>query len=213
MKVSIFGLLVFLFLSSCSAPAPDATVTTKVTPTTLSFTSRARSTVVTLKNNLEAASIDYTLTASTSRIQLEPAKGRLAPGQTEYVNVSFDYKGLSKGQLLNETLTLTTQSPSGTSVKTLPLVFEMTVGGLDACGGQRSGPGSAASPSHAAPSALPYADGELLVQYRPGLDAQSRADPLTALRSTASSVAQDYGLASAERAESEPADPRRCLKG
>ncbi len=184
-------LAILLLLSSCSAPGSES-VTTKVTPTTLSFTSRARSTVMTLKNNSEGSPVTFTLAASTPRIRLEPAKGSLAPGQTAYVNVSFAYKGLSKGQLLNETLTLSTQSEvTGSVTKTVPLVFEMTVGGLDACGGQRSGSSVAAGPRSAQPSGLPYAPGELLVQYRPGLSVQGDA---TALRSVALGVARDYGL-------------------
>ena len=192
------GLALLLFLTACSGGAPDA-VTTKVTPGILNFTSRARSTVVTLKN-LETAALDFTLTSSTTRVGLKPDEGRLAPGDTAYISVHFDYKGLRKGQLLNETLTLKTQPVGGKlSTKTIPLVFEMTVGGLDACGGQRSGASAVGSaPRRTAPSglpyaSLPYANGELLVQVRPGLNVQ-RSDPLEQVRAVTLSVAQDYGL-------------------
>ena len=191
MKVSVFTAFLLL-LVACSG-TPEATLTTKITPSTLNFTSRARSTVITLTNNSEGSAVEFDIVPSTPRIVVKPDKGRLASGETAYVNVSFNYKGLSKGQLLNEALTLNTQSlDSGSSVKTIPLVFEMTVGGLDACGGQRSGASKAGSlPRSVSPSELPYAEGELLVGVRAGVTAQGMA----ALRSAAQGVAADYGLA------------------
>ncbi|CAN5801907.1 S8 family peptidase [soil metagenome] len=201
MKASTL-LMLFLLLVGCGG-APDAPVTTKITPSTLDFTSRARSTVITVKNNLETSALQFTLLPSTQRITLDPAKGSLAPGETEYITVTFDYKGLSKGQLLNESLALKTQPVDGVpSVKTIPLVFEMTVGGLDACGGLRSGSNSVGASQRAAPQGSPYADRELLVQLHTGLNTQAsntqavgtQTAENAALRRVAVSVAQDYGL-------------------
>ena len=194
-------------LTACGDFTGGAILPLVITPGNIELSSREPTENLVVRNrSSEVEPLEWTLQGSSSRISLEPQAGILAPGEEVSVALTYDYKGLSRGQLLKETLTLQT----GGRENPIPIVFEMAVGGLDACGTARRALESSVRERRTPPTVPQregdFVPGELLVKYRTqALSTASLPERMLELTRVSRSVSERYDLEEVRSPEPERA--------
>ena len=188
-KAVLFGATASL-LAACAAPAAPR-ITTSVKDFALH--SGYRNAILTLRNEGAPDSLlAWSITSKSERVTVTPSKGVLKGNDEDAVVIEVNQKGLSKGDVIHDTLLLTSEEGS----KGIDVNFAMTAGGFDACGA----PAERATPNAASPTTLPrapqtpYVPGELLVRYREPAALGLQGEQKLELQRLAGAVRRDFGL-------------------
>ena len=192
-KAVLFGATASL-LAACAAPAAP-----RLKPSAKNFALHSGYRIDTLTLYNEGAPdslLTWSITSKSERVTVTPSRGVLKGNDEDTVVIEVNQKGLSKGDVIHDTLLLSSEEGSRGVPRGIDISFVMTAKGFDACGA----PAERAVPNVAPPFTpqrapqTPYVPGELLVRYREPAALGVQEEQKLATQHLASAVQRDFGL-------------------
>ena len=192
-KAVLFGATASL-LAACAAPAAPQL---RISPKSFALHSSYRGDSLTIRNEGAPDSpLTWSITSKSERVTVTPSKGVLKGNDEDTILIEVNQKGLSKGDVIHDTLLLSLEEGSRGVPRGIDINFVMTAKGFDACGAPAERAASNATPRFTPQRApqTPYVPGELLVRYREPAALGVQGEPKLATQRLASAVRRDFGL-------------------